>query len=285
VALGLAGVDWREVRRGDVLCAPGAELSPTFLVDAALALEPGARPLRRGARLHVHHGTREAPARVIPLESDDLRPGEPRLAQLRLEAPLVPAAGDRFVLRQLAPPDTIGGGTVLDPRPRKHGARAEVIDRLRALARGEQPPPDPAPPPAGDDASRGAGQPPLDAAALRLAELLRADGVTPRADRDLAEAAGLAPAEAAAPLRALERAGQAVRVGRSLHFHAEPLQELVAQVLAICERDGGATIAGVRDELGTSRRYAQALLEHLDARRQTVRRGDVHVLRGRRGRV
>jgi selenocysteine-specific elongation factor len=52
-------------------------------------------------------------------------------------------------------------------------------------------------------------------------------------------------------------------------------------VLAICERDGRATIAGVRDELGTSRRYAQALLEHLDAEKLTRRIGDAHVLRRR----
>jgi selenocysteine-specific elongation factor len=282
VALALAGVGWREVRRGDVLCAPGAELSPTFLVDAELALEPGARPLRRGARLHVHHGTREAPARVVPLESEEVHPGARGLAQLRLEAPLVTAAGDRLVLRQLAPPDTIGGGKVLDPSPRKHGPRADVIDRLRALARGE-PPPRARERAADDAAGLVASEPALDPAALRLAELLHADGSSPRADSDLADAAGLVPAEAAAHLRALERAGRVVRVARNLHFHPEPLEELLARVLAICERDGGATIAGVRDELGTSRRYAQALLEHLDARKLTIRRGDVHVLRGRRG--
>jgi selenocysteine-specific elongation factor len=42
------------------------------------------------------------------------------------------------------------------------------------------------------------------------------------------------------------------------------------------------TIARIRDQLGTSRRYAQVLLEHLDADKVTVRRGDVHVLRERR---
>ncbi len=121
VALNLAGVNWRELGRGDVVCGPGAELAPTWLVDADLSLEPGARPLSRGTRLHVHHGTREAPARVVPLDGDELRPGETGYAQLRLESPLVPAAGDRLVLRQLAPPDTIGGGAVVDPHPRKHG--------------------------------------------------------------------------------------------------------------------------------------------------------------------
>jgi selenocysteine-specific elongation factor len=275
VALGLAGVGWRELGRGDVVCGPGAELEATWLVDAALGLEPEARPLGRGTRLHVHHGTREAPARVVPLDGDELRPGESGYAQLRLESPLVPAAGDRFVLRQLAPPDTIGGGTVVDPRPRKHGASPEAVERLEALERGD-PPPEPEP-----RAERPAAPPPLelDEAALRLEAELRADGITPRTDTELAAAAGLEPAAAGERLRALELAERAVRVGRNLHYAPEALSELEARVVAICERDGSATIAGVRDELGTSRKYAQALLEHLDAAKVTRRRGDVHVLR------
>ena len=48
-------------------------------------------------------------------------PGQRGFVQLRLEQPLVPSAGDRFVLRQVAPPDTLGGGCVLDPGARKHG--------------------------------------------------------------------------------------------------------------------------------------------------------------------
>ena len=270
VALNLSGVGWREVARGDVVVPPGSSLHPTYLLDVALSLEPDVRPFEGSTRVHVHHGTREAPARVIPL-------GE-GYAQLRLEAPLMVAAGDRVILRQVAPPDTIGGAVVLDPAPRKHGARGEVVERLAALARGERPPereraePEPAPAPAEE---------PLDDAALRIVALLRSDGATPRTDADLAEAVSLSAAETADRLRRLERAGQAVRVGRNLHFHPEPLSELEARVVAICERDGSATIASVRDELATSRKYAQALLEHMDADKVTLRRGDEHVLRRR----
>ena len=48
------------------------------------------------------------------------------------------------------------------------------------------------------------------------------------------------------------------------------------------ERDGQITLAGLRDELQTSRKYAQALLEHFDGERLTLRRGDARVLRRRR---
>jgi selenocysteine-specific elongation factor len=189
-------------------------------------------------------------------------------AQLRLEAPLMALRGDRLILRQVAPPDTLGGGVVVDAAPRKHGLESAT----RAATAAPEPAPDPAPP---------AVPEPLSDAALALGSLLRSDGASPRADGDLAEAAGVAPPDAARAWSALERAGAAVRVGRSLHFHPEPLAALEAQAVAICERDGEATIAGLRDELGTSRKYAQALLEHLDRTKVTLRRGDAHVLRRR----
>jgi selenocysteine-specific elongation factor len=286
VALNLAGLAWREVGRGDVVVTGDSALRAGYLLDVSLTLEEGARPVRRGARVQVHHGTREAPARVVPLAVGELRAGAPpEYAQLRLEAPLVAAPGDRVILRQVAPPDTVGGGTVIDAAPRKHGPGDGVVERLRRMERGEPVVAEGAAARSGGAAgarARPAEPEPLDERALALASLLRADGATPRADGDLAEAAGIAAADAARLFGQLERAGEAVRVGRSLHFHPEPLAELEARVVAICERDGEATIASLRDELGTSRKYAQAVLEHLDGTKVTLRRGDAHVLRRQR---
>ena len=259
VALNLAGLGRDEVARGDVVTSAGSELRPSWLIDARLSLEDGVR-LERGTRVHVHHGTREAPARVVPIEGTDL-------VQLRLESQLVPAAGDRVVIRQVAPPDTIGGGEVVDPAPRKH-SRPEP-----------EPAPEGADPLSGRD-SRGL-TPPVDSRALELAALLEADGFEPRADGELAVAVGGEAGDANRLFAQLERAGRAVRLAKNLHFAPEPLAELERRVVELCERDGRATIASVRDELDTSRRYAQALLEHLDAKKVTVRRGDEHVLRRR----
>jgi selenocysteine-specific elongation factor len=261
VALNLGGVGWREVGRGDVVVT-GDGVRPGYLLDVALETEDGARPIERGTRLQVHHGTREAPARVVPLGDG--------FAQLRLEAPLMAVEGDRVILRQVAPPDTIGGGVVVDAAPRKHGPSPEVVAALRgeAVPEAPTPPPDVEPEPA-----------PLDDAALALAALLRADGTSPRSDAELAAAAGIDGS--ARTWRALEAAGEAVRVGKNLHFHPPALAQLEARLVAMIERDGQATIAGVRDELGTSRKYAQALLEHLDRTKVTLRRSDAHVMRRR----
>ena len=262
VALALAGVGWRELERGDLICYRGDGLRATYRVDASVALEPASRPLARGTRVQVHHGTREAPARVVPLEGERVAPGGRRLCQLRLEAPLIADRGDAVVLRQIAPPDTIGGGEVVDPQPPK-----SVRPRRPATTPAPQRP-----------ATRRRGP---SEAALRLGAILTRDGERPRADGALEEAAGLAGPEARQAWRELEDAGLAVRVAGNLHFDKATLDRVLAAVLEICRRDGGTTISEVRDELATSRRYAQALLEHLAGEKLTIRRGDRHELRRR----
>jgi selenocysteine-specific elongation factor len=272
VAVNLIGVAVDEVQRGDVLAAASSELAPTFLIDAALEF-PGAVEPEPGDRVQVHHGTRESPARLAWLGG--------RFWQGRLETPLVPAAGDRLVVRRIAPPDTLGGGVVLDAHPRKHGPSRELLARLGRLTRGE---PDEAEAEAdGADATAAvsavapaqaepAPPAPLSDSALALERRLREAGFEPPLDAEL-DGDGL---------RALRGAGRAVRVTRTLHYHAEALSEARARVVALAHREGGAvTLAQVRDELGTSRKFAQALLEHLDAERVTIRRGEVHRLRGR----
>lgn len=120
VALNLAGVAREEVRRGDVLTAPGY-MRPAYMLDARVTLlRDWVRPLKRGTRLRFHHGTREVLGRIYPLDTDKVEPGQAVPAQLRLESTVVCAPGDRFVLRSYSPVTTIGGGRVIDSNPAKH---------------------------------------------------------------------------------------------------------------------------------------------------------------------
>ena len=70
-----------------------------------------------------------------------------------------------------------------------------------------------------------------------------------------------------------------------MHVHPDALDEVHDLVVEIIERDGEITLAQLRDELNTSRKYAQAYLEHFDAAKVTLRRGEAHVLRKRRPRT
>jgi selenocysteine-specific elongation factor len=201
-------------------------------------------PVGDGERVQVHHGTRHAPAR--------LRRGEGGCWQLRLERPLIAAPGDHLVIRRISPPGTVAGGTIL----RAPGALSTSTQT-----------PLPAPTPRPESG--------LDAAALALEERLRAAGAEPLAEHDLDGER--------APLRALQAAGRAVRVGR-MYAHEDAVARVRGQVEGVIGAEGSITLARLRDELGTSRKYAQAFLEHFDAARVTRRRpDDSRVLRGELG--
>jgi selenocysteine-specific elongation factor len=264
VAVNLSGISVGEIERGEVLTATGADLRPTYLIDAALEFtEDEPEP---GDRVQVHHGTREAPARLAWLGG--------RFWQIRLERALVPAHGDRLVIRQIAPPDTLGGGIVLDPHPRKHGPSRDATARLEKLARGEDPSAEATPLTAAKPSQPAELPPPptpqLGPSAVALQQRLREAGFEPPLDSELD------PDD----LDDLRAAGKAVRVSRSLHYHADTLDDARERIRAIAQRNGGAiTLSQLRDELGTSRKFAQALLEHFDSERLTIRRGDLHVLR------
>jgi selenocysteine-specific elongation factor len=262
VAVNLAGVRTREVSRGDVLAADG-RVAQTTVLDCALVLVDGAH---HGERVQVHHGTRDTPGRLA-----DLGGG---LWQLRLEKPLLAADGDRIVVRRLSPPDTLGGGIVLDAAARRHGRRPEVLERLRARAQGR---PEPAAPPTDVSAPtdvRAVPGPDLEAVLL-VETHLRDAGL------GLLHATSLSAADTRA-LAVLRADGRAVRISGQHYAHAEVAAEVRRQVTALIEATGSTSLAEVRDALGTGRKSAQAFLEYLDARRVTRRQpGDRRVL-GRR---
>jgi selenocysteine-specific elongation factor len=54
---------------------------------------------------------------------------------------------------------------------------------------------------------------------------------------------------------------------------------MVEKIRQAIEQKGQVTLAEVRDLLDTSRKYVQALLEHLDAVGLTVRNGDFRRLK------
>ena len=129
-ALNLAGTGAQGIQPGDTLLSQPTEESR--LLDVRVRLLEGAKPLAHGVRVRLHHGTRDTNARVALLEARELASGGTSLARLRLEEPLVALAGDRFVLRSMAPQVTIGGGEVVDGRPADPAARRPQTTWLKS---------------------------------------------------------------------------------------------------------------------------------------------------------
>jgi selenocysteine-specific elongation factor len=73
------------------------------------------------------------------LDGNELAPGASAIAQLRLEKPVLLLPGDRFILRQFSPVETIGGGVALDVRAARHRRNdPHVAQLLETLERGNR---------------------------------------------------------------------------------------------------------------------------------------------------
>jgi len=77
----------------------------------------------------------------------------------------------------------------------------------------------------------------------------------------------------------LLEAGDFVAVSAEVVFRKTDYEAMVAKIRQAIQQKGQVTLAEVRDLLGTSRKYIQALLEHLDAIGVTLREGDVRRLK------
>ncbi len=316
VALALPGIERRQLRRGDVLVAPGA-FPVSYRLDVAL---DEVVSIADGAALTVHHGTARVPGRVH-------RIGE-HGAQLRLSYPVVAARGDRVVLRAAT---TVGGGRVLDPAPPRHrdAARLELVERgeiaatiyapvraesIRHLVDGTHESTgdwlyaeawldelcddlrrriaaaDPLDPGVAAPAEPWAAQiVPLLGLERRGSRLYLAGTVESLVDREqdvaalqqlLAES-GIAATKIDDPAlaRVLERQGRLVRLGDTYVIGSDAYARARDALVGECEAAGDIALGRFRDLVGTGRRDAQLLLERFDVDGVTRRIGDRRVLR------
>jgi selenocysteine-specific elongation factor len=400
-AVNISGVALEDVRRGDLVAHPG-DYRATRRFDANFRLLPDAsQPIHHNTEVKLYIGASETIARLRLLGSEELLPGETGWVQLEPTEPVVAVRGDRYILRRPSPGETLGGGMVVEPHPRRRHKRfsQEILSRLESLLQGspadvllealqaygastlkevmegsnlgeaeaaeavleliqsgqmiplEAPSPEALgdgtmPEPGGLVIARNhwealatrvrqeldafhktsplrGGMPReelrsrlksvtkgsarlFNAAVRRLSlegsieesgNLVRKPGFTIRfnpvkksfADRLLAmfsespytppsvkESTAVAGEDVYAALIEL---GQLVQVGQEVVFRKSDYERMVDEIRRLLETRGTITAAEVRDHFNTSRKYALALLEHLDAQGLTVREGDIRRLR------
>ena len=147
-AVNLVGVDAVELHRGVMLTDdPAIRATDRMLVRLTA-------PLPDRTRVRVHLGTASVDGSIGRAGRDAIdfggegegegegeggggarRVGPGAGAIVRLDAPLAVAAGDRFLLRRVAGPNRVVGGTVLDAAPpRGISRRRQTPERVRRLA-------------------------------------------------------------------------------------------------------------------------------------------------------
>ncbi len=136
LAVNLSGASREDIQRGEILTTPGW-LRATQRVDARLRMVRGApHALHHNEGVTFHLFSSETPARVRLLEVEQLPAGAQGWVQILLENPVPVVKGDFFILRSAE--DTLGGGQVVDPNPRRRHRRhnPEVIEQLKTLDQG-----------------------------------------------------------------------------------------------------------------------------------------------------
>jgi selenocysteine-specific elongation factor len=207
--------------------------------------------------VRVHLGANQATAQLL-MSQRSVAPGEAAFAILRCESPIVAEYGQPFVLRQLSPPRTIGGGTIIGPALRA----ADRQNRCLAAAAGLASP----------------------TAHERLATYieLRREATF---DETCESWVGLDPSQCDATANELEQRGVVVRIsGAELTFVSMlRFQELKARMIRRCqtelERRRPASFVPLSVVLSAMKRHASpqvldTLLDDMTKRGELVRRGD-----------
>ena len=114
VALRLSGITSDNAARGKVVAAAGYFEPSRFLNVKFFYLPHHDRPLAPRTAIRFHVGTSDTPGHIVLPERERLPPGAETYAQIQLARPVTAAPGDFFVLRQLSPVKTLGGGTLID---------------------------------------------------------------------------------------------------------------------------------------------------------------------------
>jgi selenocysteine-specific elongation factor len=137
-AVNLQAVEKDQLHRGDTVVTKGY-FTPTRTLDASLTLLQGStRLLKTGTRIRFYNTTQEALGRLTLLGATEMKPGDHGYVQFRLESPIIVQQGDRYIIRFSSPVETLGGGSVLNPRPRRHRTRTmhESVKALTTLEQG-----------------------------------------------------------------------------------------------------------------------------------------------------
>lgn len=134
-AINFSGIHKDEIKRGNQLSLSG-KLVRTRVIEVELNIIPEkAGKLKNRGKLRFFSNAQEITGRMYSFKSFDPNKTEPQYVQIRLEEPISCRYSDRYIVRTLAPVETIAGGRIIAPfgnRSRKNKKRLE--ESLAGLA-------------------------------------------------------------------------------------------------------------------------------------------------------
>lgn len=137
-AINLANVKVADIDRGNVIAREGI-MEPSSMIDCKLYhIKTMDKPIVPRQRVRLYHGTEEIIGRIIPLDCEEIKPGESAYVQIRLEKPITAQRNDRYIVRSYSPMNTIAGGIIIEPNAKKSKKiTKEYIEELKVKESGK----------------------------------------------------------------------------------------------------------------------------------------------------
>jgi len=111
----------------------------------------------------------------------------------------------------------------------------------------------------------------------RIEAAYREEGVQAKNKQEMLERLGFDPAQTEPLLAYLFSTGRLVRLNDESFFHIDTYQQTLAKLRHHFASHQTLTMAEFRDQINSARKQVQSFLEHCDALKYTMRRGDVRV--------
>ena len=137
VAINLPNLSTDIVKRGDVLSHKG-EYSTTNVLDVSLQFVSTLKnEIKQRSPIRVYIGTKEIDGKIVFFDRNVFTPSKEELVcQIRLDEEVVAKRGDKIIIRRPSPPETIGGGFVINPNGEKYKFGKDTIQKLEKMKKG-----------------------------------------------------------------------------------------------------------------------------------------------------
>ena len=140
-AVNVQGLEKEYIKRGMIITEPD-KIRPTYMLDVKLnILNNIKKPLLTRSKVIVNTGTSQLMAYLILLGTKQASPGSNVFAQIRLSEPICALKNQYFIIRGFKRLEnygnTIGGGIILDPAPKKHKTNDKIVIQNLNILEGE----------------------------------------------------------------------------------------------------------------------------------------------------
>ncbi|MDH5560374.1 MAG: selenocysteine-specific translation elongation factor, partial [Deltaproteobacteria bacterium] len=114
LAVNLGGIHKDQIERGNQIAKPNSVYN-TRRVDVELSLVPGIKAIKNKSLIRFYSNAQEVTGNITFVDKTFSPDQKVHFAQIRLIDEVCLRYGDRFILRNLSPSETIAGGKILAP--------------------------------------------------------------------------------------------------------------------------------------------------------------------------